>query len=212
MSPEMEGAFDRFARCFQAGFLVFGRSNHTCIIPHHKKLERILIAWHIRLGDLILHRSTDAYFENTLVSLMFIAKISPYWTIFLVGGGGKSTKSSLIQYRLDILSIASRLRKSHKISIKVEIPSWSLDDTFSALLQAHIVVGSGSSLVHAASLFSNFPLFLNHEPKHGFNFGSEIVSDSVDMDRNGSILDSLRRVRIQFQNKILLRHPPCKTL
>jgi dihydroxyacetone kinase-like predicted kinase len=167
------------------------------------------------LGDVTLHAHTDeVFFINVISALLQIAENDFLkWHVFIVGGGGQSRYENLVSFRNAIQLHFNRITATKKIIVDTKILSWNLQESFFAMMQAHIVVGSGSSFVHAAHLFSNFPIFLNHEPKHGFNHGLEMMTDSVDMNRNGQILDSLRRIRITFRNKFFglsQRGPPCR--
>jgi hypothetical protein len=177
--------------------------------------SNLFIVWHVRLGDLTLHAQTDKFFLNVVSSLLQIVENDFFeWKIYVIGGGAKSSTENLVSYRDAIQVLLNRVVAAKKISARAQIVKWSLEESFFAMMQAHIVVGSGSSFVHAAHLFSDFPLFLNHEPKHGFNHGLEMITDSADMNRNGIVLDSSRRIRIMFRNKFFglasHRGPPCQ--
>lgn len=215
-SPELRGSFQLYSTCFQSVFQSFGSVNNSCILPHNSSDSSILfIVWHVRLGDVTLHAHTDeVFFINVISALLQIAENDFLkWHVFIVGGGGQSRYENLVSFRNAIQLHFNRITATKKIIVDTKILSWNLQESFFAMMQAHIVVGSGSSFVHAAHLFSNFPIFLNHEPKHGFNHGLEMMTDSVDMNRNGQILDSLRRIRITFRNKFFglsQRGPPCR--
>lgn len=81
-------------------------------------------------------------------------------------------------------------------------PKLTFRDAFVAMMQADVLVGSESSLAAIAALLSQEPLFFSHVAKHGYNFGAETLADSVDMHWNGTVSESIRRLKIAMHERM----------
>jgi hypothetical protein len=84
----------------------------------------------------------------------------------------------------------------------------SFEMQFLAMIQANVLIGSGSLVQQAASMLSGSSILFDHVPKHGYGVGIEATSDSVDMKEGGEVLGSLRRVRLRLFER-MARCAPC---
>ena len=170
-----------------------------------KQEDRIDIVWHCRMGDITLHGPRSTYYNKLLQFLSKMFEGLQYRVnSYIVGGGGHSTKSDLVPYLAQLRTI---VRENNFTSqIHLHIGPQDVTDAFVSMLDADILIGSGSSFVTVAALYFRGGIYFNHEPKVGFNHGLEVFSDGIDVDANGNVLDSLRRVRAKFHTYLLDRN------
>jgi hypothetical protein len=163
----------------------------------------VIIVWHLRLGDFVLHQPNDVFFENVVKFLITLLE-GFYVRILILGGGGKvSTIPS--DYMNRITSLVSKYWFNMTVP-QIETPQLTFTEALCAMMEADILIGNGSSL----PLFSERPLFLNHIPKHNFNFGAEYLSDSVLMDSTGYIYANLWRLKGELRRRMSKPVAPCR--
>lgn len=114
--------------------------------------------------------------------------------IILVGGGTRCGGSQHVpkEYVDAISNIVSSIWSGSEIP-RILVPQYSFRRAFLAMIHADVLIGSGSSLPMIASAISAQPLYFNHVPKHGFNYGMEMMIDNADLLHNGTVLDSLKK-------------------
>lgn len=207
-----EYLFQRFAPCLQEAVRQFGNIFDECIFGHLGISAPFpyIVAFHLRFGDFVAHDHHDSnYVIKTLTYLRALTG-GHYVLIVLVGGGNGTTAHSLHQFAQAVTSAAHSMKGGSTFSVLV--PSLDFDDSMRVMMQADMLIGSGSSLPQVAALLSEMPLFFNHEAKHGFHFGAELLGSHVDVDRSGMVIDSLRRVRVELFRRRHLSLPwdPCR--
>jgi hypothetical protein len=204
-APEHEFLFQRYADCLRAGVRKFGTAFRQCVLfkptGSRRSQKVITVVWHIRMGDVVPHKVGHAFYARVLEAISVVAK-GYQVEIFLVGGGNGGRVSHNHVSALQNMTQSQRL-----LEINVS-HFWSNDITtqFIAMMQADVLIGSGSSLPQVAALLSGIPVFFNHEPKHGYGHGMEATWDTVDMRSDGQVLDSLRRIRIMLFDRIERAH------
>jgi hypothetical protein len=219
-APEHEFLFQRYAMCFRAGVRKFGTAFDDCVLFQqsgrnpmqsvNSASKVVTIVWHIRLGDVVPHKIGDAFYERVVDALGVVLKGYEF-TMYVVGGGSGGRVSD------EHVSSLYNMTKARGLVGNVA-KFWSDDLTtqFLAMMQADVLIGSGSSLPQVAALLSGIPLFFNHEPKHGYWHGMEATWDTIDMRADGQVLDSLRRIRIMLFDRLEQRrgdyygYNPCR--
>lgn len=197
-----------------------------CILidPRHQGTNRsdsglpsdtVVVVWHIRVGDVVTHSHDDHFYKHVLDTIKFITQGFRIRFILVGGGAAKSsasantTSSIPIEYVKFMSSSVGELWESTAVA-RVEAPAYTFIESFLAMMQADVLIGSGSSLPQVAALLSGVPIFFNHVSKHGFHYGAELLADSVDLEKNGTILDSRRRIKIEMFARMNEGQGPCR--
>jgi hypothetical protein len=209
-APENAFLFEDAKECLRTATREFGLAGSNCIFTKAdesvgRKLpnDTVYVVWHIRLGDMTLHHPSDNFYQLFLTELKQV--IVDYKSrLFLVGKRGTDNTGVFSEYVDMIRKSVGRIWNdtSPQCVPDVIAPVYSFTDAFLAMMQADLLVGSGSSLPAVASLVSEIPLFFNHVPKHGYNHGAEMTADSVDMESNGEVLESHRRLRVDLHRRM----------
>jgi hypothetical protein len=221
-STETRFLFQDVAGCLRQGVQRLGYAHERCVLlgneqnkqqPAHHYLPKdtVYVVLHVRVGDYEPHPPNDLFYTKLFENLRRIAagyKIN----ILLVGKGQVDMDGSfsVASNYLDILRTkVSDVWKEYAPEYipKVYSPRYTLTESFLSMMQADILVGSGSSLPAVASLVSGVPLFFNHVPKHGYNVGMEMVGSDVDLEFNGEVLDSHRRLRVELHARLNPHQP-----
>jgi hypothetical protein len=179
--------------------------------------DTVFVALHVRAGDFEPHLPHDIFYKTILQALRQIAtgyKVQ----ILLVGKGPMESngRSSVPDtYLHSIMAKVSEIwneSATHDLMIpQVTAPSYTFSESLLSMMQADILIGSGSSLPVVASLVSGIPLFFNHVAKHGYNFGMEMVGGDVDMESDGQVLESYRRLQVELYARLHPNKPtPCR--
>jgi hypothetical protein len=186
---------------------IFNTSNRTALPSRFRLLSNdiIIMVWHVRVGDIVPHEPTDPFYERALDVLKEITQ--GYKLYLLLIGKGKRNNDNAHSVRQDYLDSVStsvdRLWKGSTNHLpKVAAPNLSFHDAFLAMMQADVLIGSGSSLPAIANLVSGEPLFFNHVMNNGCMYGSEMLEDSVDMESNGAVIDSHRRLKVAIHERM----------
>lgn len=224
VAPENEFLFQRFAKCMRHAVFNYGMALKECVLvePKHEvrqgerliASDTVVVVWHIRVGDVAKHGPDDPFYERVLDTIKYVTHGFRI-RIVLVGGGAKkdaaanTTTSVPIEYVKQISSIVNALWASTSAA-RVQAPAYTFRESFVAMMQADALIGSGSSLPQIAALLSGTPLFFNHESKHGFNYGAELLPENIDLATNGTVLDSLRRIKIDVFARINEGRKPCR--
>jgi hypothetical protein len=197
-------AFQIYQPCLRCVHQKYGNVSKTFYFGR-KQEDRIDIVWHCRMGDITLHDPRSTFYNKLLQFLSKMLEGLQYRVnIYIVGGGGRSTKSDLVPY----LSRLRTLVREYNFTSQnhLHIGPQDVTDAFVSMLDADILIGTGSSFVTVAALYFRGGVYFNHESKVGFNNGLEMFSDGIDVDANGNVLDSLRRVRAKFRTYLLDRN------
>ena len=183
--------------------------------------DAVTVVWHIRVGDLIPHRPNDPHFARVaraIRNMTLYADPAPQVNFFLIGGGSaayvlteghSSRKKQRVNvndphYTIDMFEEGVRLaaqeawgsNSTSLFSVR-SLSQLPIVESFLALANADVVVGSGSALVHAAALFSDRALFFSHikATVGGDPLGVFLMADSIDLEASGRVVDSERRLR-----------------
>lgn len=232
-APESEYLYQNAAACLRMTVVTHGTAFDRCIfnddefirarsntggkivsLPqalHLRLLPRdtVIVVWHVRVGDVVLHAPGDPFYARVLVTLRQITRRYKLHVVLVgkgAGGGSDDGKHSVPQAYVDYVSrsIASVWAGTHlgDCAPTLAAPKLSLRDAFVAMMQADVLIGSGSSLPAVAALVSGEPLFLNHVAKTGYKYGLEMLADSVDLESNGTVVDSLRRLKVAVHKRM----------
>jgi hypothetical protein len=219
-APENAHLYQNAANCFRKGARRYGTAFQRCLFladdtassrlavgsgppPNILPPDMIVVVWHVRVGDRVLHRPGDKFYRKVLKQLQNIT--AGYRLRVLLVGKTVNSASVPFEYVDHVDGLAKELwndAADTSMVPKVIAPTYDLTDAFVAMMQADVLIGSGSSLTHTAAVFSDQPLFFNHVAKHGYNYGAEMFADSVDLAADGTILDSIRRLRVVLKDKI----------
>lgn len=222
-SPENAYLYQNAAECLRKAASSYGTAFDRCIFQELLDMEStlatehqstpaqstpnatIVAVWHVRVGDIVLHDADDPSYARVLSVLKEITEGHKLVVLLVGKWAGEDEKHGASR---DYVESVSRLAaeawagSSQALRPQVMAPSFSVRDAFVAMMQADVLIGSGSSLPAAAALFSGVPLFFNHVGKYGYHFGAEMLADSVDMARNGTILDSPRRLKVDLHDRM----------
>lgn len=225
-APESEFVYQSATGCFRRAVALFGTAFDQCIFARVGLIDNgidgnqdndlrvipddtIIVVWHVRVGDVILHQPDDPFYANVLNALRLITK--GYKMLLLLVGKGNEYTNRTHSVTLDYvksISTATDLAWTGSGSRVPDViaPAFTFSDAFVAMMQADVLIGSGSSLPIAAALASGETLFFSPDPKHGYNYGAEMMVESVDVAQNGSVLDSLRRLKVVVHERMRTAH------
>jgi hypothetical protein len=182
-------------------------------LPH----DTLVAVWHLRFGDVSPRKPGDAFFVNVVQALKQVVatgQMIKHVRVVLVGGGKET--SGVPQVYVDSLRGVVVGEDNHDDAL---LPRFSVErfrdesfeEQFLAMMQADVLIGSGSSVPQVAAMLSGKPLFFDHVAKHGYGYGQEAMAEAVDMDGEGKVLDSLRRVRLMLFEKMRSKETsPCR--
>lgn len=227
VAPQNEFLFDRARSCFRQAVRTLGTALNACTFPNDLIRPRlpegngtVIAVWHIRVGDFFTHKPTDVFYERVLSTLKEVTRGFQLVVLIVGGGTGKGNQAQTVpaEYISRIADTSARLWGNFAAAESGRAPrvigqAYSFRDAFVAMMQADILIGSGSSLPPIAALVSDVPLFFNHVMKHGFHYGAEFLADSVDLHPNGTTHDSRRRLRIALHGRMRSpRRSPCHSI
>ncbi|EEH50923.1 uncharacterized protein MICPUCDRAFT_54854 [Micromonas pusilla CCMP1545] len=183
LSPVHRLAFSKFAPCLQD---VAKSGTWLKNKPIGLATNSLNVVWHVRLGDLTnqsveLHRPGDEYYENiaSLMAPTFNAAVGVKH--FIIGTWWMLSESHRDEYKKMFRGI---IEKPIFLDISVE-------ETFLYFMHADILIGSGSSFVSVAPLFSSTVVPVNVVPKHGWNHFAEYYLDGIDLEVNSMFVTPL---------------------
>lgn len=233
-AAENKYLFQDVAGCLRASVQTYGSAPKWCLLsslqnPPHEHLrllpanntylpnDTVFVVLHVRAGDFEPHLPHDIFYNTILKALRQIAtgyKIQ----ILLVGKGpidsnGRSRVPDTYLHTITakVLEVWNESSTNDLMIPQVRAPSYTFSESLLSMMQADILIGSGSSLPVVASLVSGIPLFFNHVAKHGYNFGMEMVGGDVDMESDGQILESYRRLEVELYARLHPKKPtPCR--
>jgi len=220
-APESAHLFEDASECLRMASREFGTAFDKCVFLKDPSAtlprDTLYVVWHVRLGDMTLHSPDDASYNVVLHQLRNIAP-SYKIRIFLVGKGdtgsngtSRVTSQYVDQLRAHVDTVWNGSEDQYRPGVIA--PYFTFEDVFLAMMHADVLIGSGSSMPAIAALVSSVPLFFNHVPKHGYNFGAEMTTNDVDMESSGTILDSQRRLRIAIYRRLNpLQSTACRTV
>lgn len=165
---------------------------------------------HIRAGDYVTHKANDEFFVTVLRNVRNITE-GYRVELYVIGGVAGSNRAPYEFVRaVKAAAAAAWADVGARERPKVFVPKLPATDALRYMIQSDVLIGSGSSLPAVAALLSGKTLFLNHVPKDGF-VGVELMGDHVDLDKTGHLLDSARRVRNEFRQRMEVQRPwdPC---
>lgn len=171
----------------------------------------VRVAMHVRIGDTVLHGVNDTFYSTVLKGVRTITQ-GHRVELYVIGGarGGRQPPDEYVR-AVRAAAAAAWVNVTAGEGVEVLAPALAVPDALRYMMQCDLLVGSGSSLPQVAALLSGKPLFLHHIPKHGFT-SVELMADDADLDRTGKLLDSPRRLRVEFQRRVAARRPwdPCQ--
>lgn len=216
-APEQEFLFQRYSACLRAGVRAFGRAFDTCVLFEENassnllRRDELVVVWHLRFGDVAPHKPGDEFFQRVVAALGEITRGYIKRVRILLVGGGKGLLNVPAEYveslrnTINVAKVDDAGRDASPIFRVHRFHSDAFERQFLAMMQADVLIGSGSSVPQVAALLSGGPLFFNHAPKHWYGVGLEATADTVDMDEKGQALDSLRRVRLMLYERVAER-------
>lgn len=140
---------------------------------------RFHVVWHVRLGDLELHKPGDAFYTNIYESVKHIfALMMDVRHVFIA-------EWSLIS--ADLRGEYERILGD--LAGASEFLELDVRTSMLHMMHANLLVGSGSSLPIMAAVFSRKTLYCNVKPKIGFNYLNEYVSDGLNFDESYKVVD-----------------------
>ena len=77
----------------------------------------------------------------------------------------------------------------------------NIKDTLLHMLHSDLLIGSGSSLSEIVPLFSHKPLYVNVQPKHGWNFLAEIQDNALIANSSGFIVTPISHFKSLMEAK-----------
>jgi hypothetical protein len=219
-APENANLYQNAANCFRKGARRYGTAFQRCLFladdaakssldlgpgvpPNFLPPDLVVVVWHVRVGDIVLHHPGDKFYRKVLMQLQDIT--AGYRLRVLLVGRTANSSSVPPDYVDHVEGVVQELWNNTadtSMVPKVIAPAYAFTDAFVAMMQADVLIGSGSSLTHTTAVFSDQPMFFNHVAKHGYNYGAEMFADSVDMAADGTIMDSVRRLRVVLKDKI----------
>lgn len=213
VAPENEFLFERTKNCLRSSVKLFGHVFEKCIFtPLNSASDPttpmpVNIVWHIRLGDMELHMVGDPFYERVMIALRAITMGYRPRLIFV--GASEGIPRDYMDF---VSNLAVETWQGTNVSLDIQSPAYDFTDSMVAMMQADILIGSGSSLPAIASLLSGTPMFFNHPMKHGFNYGAEMTADNIDLAANGTVLDSVRRLKIAMHAHMHMNATgPCRS-
>jgi hypothetical protein len=199
-ASENEYLFERSKACLRQGVRSFGHAFDRCVFDaifqspqraRDAESRHLNVVWHIRLGDFEPHKVGDMFYERVLRALKHMG-VGYNMRIVLIG-----SEAGVPRHYMDFMTkITADVWSEDNDRPQLLSPAYGFSDSMRAMMQADILIGSGSSFPAIAALVSDVPLFFNHVMKHGFNYGAEMTADNVDLEFNGTLLDSARRLKI----------------
>lgn len=232
-APENEFLYQNSARCLQRAVATHGTAFNRCIFNNDEftratsnrgeisnsrttysrvlPSDTIIVVWHVRVGDIVLHEPGDPFYERVLVVLREITQ-GYNLQLHMVGKGGRKqddTHSVAHDYVNSLQRAVGRVwpkSAGNSLLPRVQAPNLSFRDTFMAMMQADVLIGSGSSLPAVAALMSGEPLFFNHVSKSGYKYGIEMLANSVDLEANGTVRESRRRLKVAMHERMQTRN------
>ena len=193
-SPVMMGAFRKYTPCLQRLSQFYGM--WPTLNPFRPSLQTLNVVWHVRVGDRSPHLSDDVFFRNLFDTLYYHTS-----------SVGKQCHHHVLG---EWSRIDSELREKYTAMFKdflrgqpLRILNLDLKNTLLYMLHADLLVGSGSSLSEIVPLFSRKPLYVNVQPKHGWNFLAESQDDALNTNSSGFIVTPVTQFRKLLEAKAL---------
>jgi len=190
--------------CFRSGALALAfQEQRPCLIevgrtfgnwhsrsPYEDK-NRFNLVWHVRLGDIEPHPPDDVFYSNMCQSLRpFLTSFADVRILFL---SKWDVASSDVQN--------AYMTKLKCLNYNYEFISPGVEDALLYMLHSDLIIGSGSSLPLVAATFSDKAIYVNVQPKHGWNFLADFLLDGLIARDNGLIVNHLHETRRKYISK-----------
>ena len=153
------------------------------------------IVWHIRVGDIEPHPPTDIFYENLFYSLQPFLSSFKHVIFYFISEWGQLPAEKAASYRTRL----SRLSHNSKFISKFISPG--IEDAMLFLMHSDLIIGSGSSLPLIAATFSDKTVYVNAQPKHGWNFLADFLADGLIVRDDGIIVNHLLEIRKKWMNR-----------
>lgn len=140
---------------------------------------RFHVVWHVRLGDLELHRPGDAFYTNIYESMKHIFGLMTDVRHVFVAEWSLIPAEVRDEYERILGGLVGT-----SVFLELDVRTSMLH-----MMHANLLVGSGSSLPIMAAVFSRKTLYCNVMPKIGFNYLNEYVSDGLNVDEHFKVVD-----------------------
>ena len=153
------------------------------------------VVWHVRVGDVHLHRPGDSFYENILTELEELFNDFKHVVHFFLGAWHRLSDREYEEYELFFKNLTSNASLV-----------WSnTEDSLLSMMHADMLIGSGSSLPLVAKLFSEKPIYVNTESKKpghdGWGFLGDYFMNGITSDCTGRIYQHLSEMRALFHTK-----------
>ena len=194
-SPVMMGAFRKYTPCLQR--LSYRRGSWPASNPFPPSLQVLNVVWHVRVGDRVPHLPDDEFFRNLFKTLYkHTDSVGKRCHHYVLGEWNKINHTLKSKY-VSMFEGFSRGQRFRVLQL-------SLKDTLLHMLHADVLIGSGSSLSEIVPLFSWKPLYVNVQPKHGWNFLAEMQDDALNTNSSGFIVTPVAQFRKLLEAKTIL--------
>ena len=191
-SPVMMGAFRRYTPCLQV--LSHSRGTWPAFNPYSPSLKTLNVVWHVRVGDRAPHSPDDEFFKNLFQTLYLYTKSTGKdCQHHLIGEWGKAGRGVKERYRV--------LFQEFLHGQRLRILDLDVKNSLLYMLHSDLLIGSGSSLSDIVPLFSHKPLYVNVQPKHGWNFLAEIQDNALIANSSGFIVTPISHFKSLMEAK-----------
>lgn len=167
--PVQRLSFSRYAPCLRR---IAQKGTWSSRRPGLLSAHDFNVVWHVRVGDLELHKPNDGYYQNISRLLQ---------PTFLTVNGPKH----FVLGRWEVLETTARKAYEDFFAELLGAPTFlsaDIEESFLYFLHADMTIGSGSSFPRVAPLFSPSALPVNVAPTHGWNHLAEYFPDGIDID------------------------------
>ena len=193
-SPVMMGAFRKYTPCLQRLSQLHG--TWPTLNPFSPAHQILNVAWHVRVGDRSPHLSDDDFFKNLFETLHHhTASVGKQCHHYVLGEWTRVDNKLRDEY--------TAMFKGFLRGQRLRVLDLDLKKTLLYMLHADLLVGSGSSLSEIVPLFSRKPLYVNVQPKHGWNFLAELQEDALHANSSGFIVTPVTQFRKLLEAKAL---------
>tara|TARA_Y100001954_G_C15799953_1_gene599536 strand:- start:1340 stop:2578 length:1239 start_codon:yes stop_codon:yes gene_type:complete len=186
-SPVSALAFSHFMVCLRAIALQHGT---WLQLPPKFSLNSqtpFNVVWHVRVGDIELHPIGDSFYANILAGLQPLLEDFYVVKFHFIGEWEKVTGGVKLNYSEYFEKLIPKY--------EIELVDLGAEQTMLYMMHADVLIGSGSSLPLVAALFSTKALYVNVQPKHGWNYFAEFIPDGISVTQKGIITTHLHTVR-----------------
>ena len=188
-SPSTALMFQSHARCMR--FIALEHGNWIKANPFENQTT-FNVVWHVRVGDIQLHQPGDEFYTNILVAIQDILDDFDDVVHTFIGAWHRLNSDEIRSYA----DFFARKFTRHVMANLTTI------DSLLHMMHADLLIGSGSSLPLVATLFADFPVYINTEsrkPGHnGWGFLGDYFMEGLTADFSGKLFQHPSEIRARF--------------